>query len=310
MQRVIDGFLMEVYPYMRFGPEDGGNCEYEWKAKGLEAQFLTDVGRSRKHNEDACILCAPADIRLLDERGVLFAVADGMGGAKAGEFASRFVLHALVAKYYEGGLKPIPVLLRDAIALANAQLYEKANSDPNYEGMGTTTSAVIIHGDCLYIAHVGDSRVYIARDKPPIRQLTEDHSLVADQVRSGLISKEAARTHSLRNLITRAVGIKEEVEVDLLCMRLRVGDTVLICSDGLSGMMEDEEIATAMQLRSLKGVTRMLVGQALNYGGRDNITVVGIRVTETLAEKHFSHGAQSVDVKTSSFFRKIRSLFS
>lgn len=302
--------VADLIPRTEFGPLDGRNYEYGWRGPYLQSHLLSDVGKKREKNEDSCILCVPETAAVAEERGMLFAVADGMGGASAGEYASRMALHTLNSTYYKGARQPVPVGLRTAVETANEKIFEEAEFNPSYSGMGTTVSAVVVLGDWAYIAQVGDSRVYLLRERSGIHQLTHDHSLVAEQVRSGLISEDEARNHALKNLITRAVGIKETVRVDLFAVRLRLHDTLLLCSDGLCNMVSDSDIAAALALGDLKYCTRKLVEQALEGGGIDNITAVTLRVTSAPPRRELHEGAEEVELSSSGIFGRIRRLFS
>jgi len=285
------------------GPEKGGNYEYHWSGSYLEAHLISDVGKKRSRNEDSCAMCAPDDQRVVQDRGMLFAVADGMGGVSGGDFASRLSLQTIVEEYYARREATIPSRLTESVGQANRRIYQEAENHPEYYGMGTTVSLVLVDGDHAYIAHVGDSRVYLLRKGEPIWQVTDDHSLVAEQVRNGYISEEEARTHSLKNLITRAVGTKDSVNVDLFAVQIKQGDTLLICSDGLSNVVDDEQLANAMSGDSLQGAARVLVGRALEAGAPDNVTAVLMRVTTVLHE-----GANRVSPTRGGFFGALRRL--
>jgi serine/threonine protein phosphatase PrpC len=296
----------------RTGPEGGGNFEYQWTGEYIQAHLLSDVGKKRTHNEDQCMLCVPEDKALASEyeRGMLFAVADGMGGVSGGEFASRLALQTLAEEYYSAGDAPTPLRLKEALRQANLRIYEEAEHNPQYHGMGTTVSAVVVLGDCAYVAQVGDSRVYMTRGNGSIWQITDDHSLVAEQVRNGMISEEEARNHALKNLITRAVGTKDSIEIDLFAVRLQEHDTLVICSDGLSNVVKDDEIAKSLNTNSLQGAARVLVGKALEGGGPDNITVVLLRVTKMPPRARLEEGAVKVTLEKPGLFNKLRRLFS
>jgi len=298
---------MEITPLTRLGPDKGGNFEFSWKNGYLEAYLISDVGKKREHNEDSCVICAPENSWVAKERGNLFAVADGMGGASAGEHASRVTLETLTEKYYSDTELSIPQRLMESVSQANARIYREADANP--DGMGTTVSALLVANDCAYIAQVGDSRIYVQRAKHDLYQITEDHSLVAEQVKSGIISEEEARNHSLKNLITRAVGIKGDVEVDLFSLRLRKGDTLLICSDGLCGLVEDEDIEATIKVDDLQKAARLLVGKALEEGGNDNITVTLVRLVDNPPKGELQVGCESVVIPTPSLWSRVRHLF-
>jgi len=303
---------MTLIPLTQGGPPNAEDYEYQWSGEYVRANFVSNVGKKRIHNEDSCIICAPEDRAYLEERGLLLAVADGMGGASAGEYASRQALMMLVEEYYAGEpevrIFSIPAQLKKALQASNRRLYRVAQSEPEYKGMGTTVSAVVLHGDCAYIAQVGDSRVYMARGHKQMFQITDDHSLVAEQVRNGFLSEQEARTHSLKNLITRAVGIKEKVKVDLFAIRVKQGDTLVICSDGLSNMVEDAEICRVVESDNLHGAARQLVGHALTNGGIDNITVALIRITQPPPARPLHDGATEVEAPGGGFFANLRNL--
>jgi len=297
-------------PFTQMGPPDTQNYEYHWTGEYLEVHLLSDVGHKRKSNQDACLLCVPQDENLASRRGVMFAVADGMGGANAGELASRLALESLIEGYYLSPSPNLPNRLRDALEEASRRIFSEAGQNPERHGMGTTLSVLVIHGDWAYIAQVGDSRVYLARPRHAIIQVTNDHSLVAEQVRNGYISQEEARTHSLKNLITRAVGIKETVKVDLFSLRVQQGDTFLICSDGLCNLVKDDEIEQALENESLQSAARVLVGRALHEGGTDNITTAVIRLTSAPSPRPFESGAEPVEVPKPGIMHRLGRLLS
>jgi len=301
--------LNDLIPGTMAGPSDGKNFEAAWYGDYLQAHLLTDVGLKRQKNEDSCLMCSPKDAALADARGLFFSVADGMGGASAGEFASRMSLRAMHQAYYTGPRAPIPAALEEALEEANQRVFEEAEVNPEYAGMGTTVSAVLIDGGWAYIAQVGDSRVYLLREGTGIRQITEDHSLVAEQVKNGIISEQEAENSSFKNLITRAVGIKAEVEVDLFAVRLKQGDTLLICSDGLCNMVSNGDISACLSEGDLKTGTRKVVDLALENGGSDNITAVTIRVTNTPPRAALQAGAREVTVPSGSWFQRLLSWF-
>ncbi|HIA48820.1 MAG TPA: Stp1/IreP family PP2C-type Ser/Thr phosphatase [Candidatus Hydrogenedentes bacterium] len=274
------------------GPEHGGNYEQDWGDASYSIQLISDVGRKREHNEDSCLLCVPDDKSLRGSRGILLAVADGMGGASAGEHASHLALTVLADRYFNNEGDSIPVALETAVEEANKRVFDESEADLELQGMGTTMSAVVFHGSSAYIGQVGDSRVYLFRDSDGLVQITDDHSLVWEQLKAGIITEEEAKSHSLRNLITRAIGIKEDVEVDLFSLTLEQGDMLLVCSDGLCGMIDDPEILVAMQADTLHGAGRLLVGKALDAGGTDNVTAGLLQVTETPEKKKIQVGCE------------------
>jgi PPM family protein phosphatase len=232
-----------------------------------EQASRSDVGRQRSINEDDLVVQPP-----------FFAVADGMGGAKAGEVAS-----ALAAGAFEGethsGEAPETQLVR-ILREANRRIYDLASSDDSHRGMGTTLTAAMVHGDEVSIGHVGDSRAYLLRDGK-LDQLTRDHSLVAELERSGQISPEAAEHHPQRSIITRALGPEPDVQVDTFTLTARDGDVLLISSDGLTSMISDDEVSSILRSGGeLDAAADGLVRAANQSGGRDNITVVLFRLAE------------------------------
>ncbi|MGD9696516.1 MAG: Stp1/IreP family PP2C-type Ser/Thr phosphatase [Thermoleophilia bacterium] len=229
----------------------------------VELAHLSDTGRVRHHNEDRA-LASP----------VLMAVADGMGGANAGEVAAQVAVEAV------GGVGAAAATedVREAVLRANRDIRRMAREDPAMSGMGTTLTAAMLHEGRLDVVHVGDSRAYLWRDGT-LRQLTEDHSVVAELVRRGSITPEEAESHPHRNVITRALGAEPEVEPDTISEYLRDGDVVLLCSDGLSSYVHESVIAEVLtEAESLQEAARGLVGKANGAGGTDNVTVVLARV--------------------------------
>jgi protein phosphatase len=304
--------MSEAGRTMFIGPEDGLNCSFQWGGDYVRAVLRSDVGRKRKNNEDSCMVFAPDDAAHVERRGFLFGVADGMGGASAGEHASRLALQCLADGYYDeafhGGT---PQSLRAAIELANMTVFEESEDNPAYAGMGTTMSAVAVMGNWGYLAQVGDSRVYLMRQELGIRQLTDDHSLVAEQMRNGLLNEDEAKNHSLKNLITRAVGIKDAVDVDLFALELHPGDRILLCSDGLSNMVPDGLIlSTVTGAADLEGAVEGLVNEALEAGGLDNITVLMLEVTGAPPRTHYQAGGQKLTFGNEGLFRRMRGWFS
>ena len=225
---------------------------------------LTDVGLEREHNEDSYFVRPP-----------LFAVADGMGGANAGEVASGIVVETLGEATEAGDM---PASLAGAIENANARIHAKAKDDRELEGMGTTATAGWFGASTLTVAHVGDSRCYRFRDDR-LEQLSEDHSLVGGLVKLGKLTPQEAAEHPQRSVILRAVGVEPAVEVDVSEHDLDDGDLYLFCSDGLDSMVRDEVIEEALRAcPNLGDAARMLIDLANASGGRDNITVVLVRV--------------------------------
>ena len=247
----------------------------------LVAAKLTDVGQVRPHNEDYVDYYVPADPRQLAQKGSIFLVADGMGGHQAGEVASQGAVEIAIAQYYGDTSHDVPTSLVRAFRSANQELHTQAQSDPAKGGMGTTLVAAVILGQKVYVANVGDSRAYLISDKGII-QITEDHSWVGEQLRAGLLTREQAQRHPQRNLVTRALGSKPSVEVDLFEGEIDPGDSILLCTDGLTGRVEDTEIAAAVQQYSPQEASRQLVALANERGGNDNITALVVTADEAI----------------------------
>ncbi len=300
---------MSSLDFLRQGPPDGGNFEQNWAHSYLVAHVISDIGKRRERNEDSAMLGGPQDVDLLDGCGYLFAVADGMGGASAGEHASQLALESFSRYYYERPAENVPEHIRASFEAANRSVFDESENNAELHGMGTTLSVVSIIGDCAYVGQVGDSRVYLLRSDNQLIQLTEDHSLVAEQVRGGLLSEEEARNHAMKNLITRAVGIRFEVEVDLFGVRLEKNDTLMLCSDGLCNFVGDNDIADCLQLKSLTSAARVLVGKALEAGGTDNISVVTIRVVDSPPRKPMHEGCLPIETPPSGFWTRVGKLF-
>ena len=238
----------------------------------VEEAARTDAGRQRLANEDVYFARSPA-----------YAVADGMGGAQAGEVAARIAAEAFEKQLSESG--NAEEKLARAASEANRQIFELARSDASHSGMGTTLTGAVVTDNEVSIVHVGDSRAYLFRDGE-LRQLTRDHSLVEELRRRGRLTSEEAEEHPQRSIITRALGPDEEVEADLHSHQVRSGDVFLICSDGLTSMVREERMRQILaQSQSLKGAVDALVDEANRRGGRDNITVVMFRVASDADEK-------------------------
>ena len=292
------------------GPSDEENYEQHWEGAYLEAHLVSNVGKKRSRNEDACAVSAPNTRKNGAEPSpILFAVADGMGGARGGARASRLALETIIDSYYSFtsmGNGNIPQALRSAVEEANGRIYAEADENPELEGMGTTASAVLIVGEYAYVAQVGDSRVYVVRADGSLRQITNDHSLVAEQVRHGFISEEEARNHSLRNLITRAVGTRPGIKVDLFVAELARGDSLLICSDGLSNLVSDEQIAETMHNHPPDKAAHALVDEALVKGAPDNVTAIAVRVTQTPPQGRLDRGAVRIGIESHGLLDRLR----
>jgi PPM family protein phosphatase len=227
---------------------------------------LSHPGRKRRHNEDTYVVQPP-----------LFAVADGMGGAKAGEVASGLAAAAVQESGNDGesGQARVAALIEEA----NRRVFRRATEDRDASGMGTTMTVALVEDEEVAIGHVGDSRAYLIRGGR-LEQLTDDHSLVAELVRSGKLTPEEAESHPQRSVITRALGTEADVDVDTFSVEASPGDLFLLCSDGLTTMVDDETILDAVERhrRNLKAAAKALVNAANRGGGEDNITVVFFEV--------------------------------
>ena len=234
---------------------------------------LTDVGRVRESNQDY-VYTSESPVGNLPN---LFIVADGMGGHNAGDFASKYTVEQIVA-YIEKAPMTSPVdLIRGAVTKANGSLMAQAKSDTNLSGMGTTVVIATIVGDSMYVANVGDSRLYLLRDD--LKQITRDHSLVQEMVRMGEMDASEAKFHPDKNIITRAVGAIEELEIDFFEEHVQSGDLVLMCTDGLSNMVDDTDMRQIIQTgRDVVEKVQHLVEAANRGGGKDNITVAIVEV--------------------------------
>ena len=227
---------------------------------GLRITSRTDVGLVRRNNQDAVIL----------GQG-LMGIADGMGGHNGGEIASAGARDGMIRTL--AGKAPSKQTLEEAVREVNLELWNAQEADESLAGMGTTLSVLWPAEEMMLIAHVGDSRVYLLREGK-IRQVTRDHSMVADMVRRGLLTEEQAATHPMRNYITRAVGTEPTIQVDVLGLERQQGDRWLVCSDGLHGVVTKEELQELMAGEDLEEAADQMMREALDRGGRDNISLV------------------------------------
>lgn len=233
----------------------------------------TDRGRVRTDNQDAYFAG-----KITDD-AVFAVVCDGMGGANAGNVASELAVRHIseyVIRSYRDGMDMTDTVktLKNAIVSANISLYDKAVNNAELAGMGTTAVAAFVKDGTAVIAHVGDSRIYLVNGE--IKQLTRDHSVVQSLIESGKITPEDAKVHPRKNVITRALGAEEDVAVDSDCLNLSNGDTLLLCSDGLTNFLDDKDILTVFQNNDISAVAERLVEEANKNGGGDNITVVTV----------------------------------
>lgn len=231
---------------------------------------MTHIGRRRDMNQDYMYTSTTPVGNLPN----LFVVADGMGGHNAGEYASRFTVDKVVEVISQNGQQEPVAAMKEALTEANSQLLEEAGADPSKSGMGTTVVAATVIGDLLHVANIGDSRLYVI-DHEAIRQITRDHSLVEEMVRLGEMDKAAAKVHPDKNIITRAIGVTRELAVDFFEVKLRPEDMILLCSDGLTNMVEDEEIKEiVLEQKNIVEKAEKLINTANENGGKDNITVI------------------------------------
>ncbi len=245
----------------------------------LDVAQLTDVGRKREHNEDNMAFVIPKDPQVMASKGALFIVADGMGGHAAGEVASEIAVDTVSNMYYQEDSNDVAVSLLRAIRRANTSIHQRAAENLLRSGMGTTCVAAVLRGNIAYIANVGDSRAYLLRGNS-VKQISQDHSWVAEQVRAGLLSEEQARTHAQRNVITRCLGTQAEVDVDVFHEELHERDSLVLCTDGLSGLVSDEELLRIVDQFVPQESVYHLVERANENGGPDNITAIVMRVQE------------------------------
>jgi len=271
----------------------------------LDVAQLTDVGRKRPHNEDHMAHVIPKDPQTLSKKGALFVVADGMGGHAAGEIASEIAVETISVVYYQDDSEDVGTSLVHAIKRANTLIHQRAAENMLRSGMGTTCVAAVLRGGAAYIANVGDSRLYLVRGNQ-VQQISQDHSWVAEQVRAKLLTEEQARSHAQRNVITRCLGTQTDVEVDLFIEPLEAGDALVLCSDGLSGLIEEDELLNIVNQYVPQESVYHLIERANEHGGTDNITAIVVRVQEVgweptpvLRNGHGNgsngHGEQPVD---------------
>ncbi len=248
---------------------------------------ITDVGQKRQNNEDNF---------LINDEINLYVVADGMGGHVGGEFASQIAVTTIEEVIQNVEVDPEATRpdwaalgsnvaisgekLKYAIRLAGKRIFDRTNDEPELRGMGTTTVAMLFDHNRVFLAHVGDSRAYLVRGTT-VAQVTEDHSLVNEQIRLGLITKDAARNHKLKNIITRSVGYQEDVEIDTIVRPVEKGDRFILCSDGLSNLVEEHEILEVVGAAiPTEQAAQKLIDLANNRGGDDNITLIIAQVDE------------------------------
>lgn len=235
----------------------------------MQSSGITDTGSKRKNNQDS-IFFSDEPVGSLPN---LYIVADGMGGHRAGDKASRMAIDITVEFIKKSTIENPIAILKRAMIYANNEIYKSANKDPDLVGMGTTMVAAVALDGKLYVANVGDSRLYVVNND--IRQITMDHSLVEEMIRSGELERKKGRNHPEKNIITKAMGSRDEVVPDFFEIDMEPDDKYVLCSDGLSNMVEDDEIRDiVVDYKDIKDATRALVDRANYYGGSDNISVV------------------------------------
>jgi serine/threonine protein phosphatase PrpC len=280
-----NGAGSEQEPTAKFDRDElvRGWREYEAKLPRvvpiLKYAAKTDMGQVRENNEDKFDYYEPESHAILAARGSLFAVADGIGGAQAGQIASEMMLKQLVTTYYDSPAPDLQSALNDAIVAANDRIYGLAQMIPERHGMGTTLTTAVFIEDRVVVAQVGDSRAYLLRDGV-IRQVTQDHSWVEENVQAGLMTRADAEMSPFRNVITRSVGAAATVQPDFYRESAQVGDLWVLCSDGLTGYVNEEEIARIAGSYPPSEAARQFIELANGRGGRDNITVFVLSVRE------------------------------
>ncbi len=244
----------------------------------VRAVLRTDVGRVRSENQDFGTFTSTADEKGKTPGGRLMIVADGMGGHRGGATASRLAAETVKTYYLDSGSDDISAVLREALTRANTRIFDEAQTNADLRGMGTTTSALVVRGNQAWFAHVGDSRIYLVRGDS-IRQLTEDHSLVASMVREGLLTAKEAEHHPRRNVLQRSMGVGEQVDIDVVGpFDVQELDTFVLCSDGLHGLLTPDEMKEIVLKKAIDEAADDLVDRALERGAPDNVTVIVARV--------------------------------
>ncbi|MFQ5510284.1 MAG: Stp1/IreP family PP2C-type Ser/Thr phosphatase [Candidatus Krumholzibacteriia bacterium] len=245
----------------------------------LDSFELTDDGKVRQNNEDAVGKCEPNGETAQAEKGSLYVVADGMGGHRGGEIASKLAVDTIISWYYASESDDAIEALRQSFIKANDVIHRKSIADVELFGMGTTCTTMVLKQGDAFFAHVGDSRAYVLRGGK-LKQVTEDHSLVGEMVRSGILSDEDAQNHPKRNVITRSLGTQEELATDFPSSPYKTadGDVFLLCSDGLTTMVTDDEVEAILKANSPRKACKELVELANKKGGKDNVTVQIVKI--------------------------------
>ncbi|MEW6573246.1 MAG: Stp1/IreP family PP2C-type Ser/Thr phosphatase [Bacillota bacterium] len=245
----------------------------------IVAGVASDTGRKRKNNEDSWLVFEPKSKRLIKTKGRLYAVADGMGGAVAGEVASRLALDELKKQYFWGIQAALPEkCLEQAVLAAHEAVWRKAFAEPEYTGMGSTLTAVVLKDEAAHIAQVGDSRAYLVRGVT-IKQLTRDHTVVANLVYKGELDPAEAWNHPQRHVLTQALGSRKEITVELRSYPVGAGDILILCTDGLYNLVLEEDIRdTVTATSNCQEAAERLIKLANERGGHDNITALVLRI--------------------------------
>jgi protein phosphatase len=270
----------------------------------IDAVLKTDVGLVRSENQDFGTLTADGEEKDSRPGGRLFIVADGMGGHRGGATASRLAVETVKSQYLGSESDDVASSLRQALSRANARVFAEAQSNPDLRGMGTTTSVLAARQHQAWLAHVGDSRIYLVRGDS-IKQLTDDHSLVATMVREGLLTSQEAETHPRRNVLQRSIGVAEDVDVDVRGpIDLQAGDVFILCSDGLHGLVKEAELKE-IAAKPVQEAADAYVKAALDRGAPDNVTVIVARVTsvpEPVASEELLEQTQKIEPVDASQF--------
>ncbi len=242
----------------------------------MKSAALTDIGKQRTINQDFIFKSDDAVGNLPS----LYIVADGMGGHKAGDYASRFCVEDFIKEAKSGKFKTLLGSLQSIVNAVNEHVYTESLRTPEYKGMGTTLVAAVVEEKTVTVVNVGDSRMYLYSEEDGIRQITVDHSLVENMIRNGEIERKDAAHHPKKNIITRAIGVDASVEPDFFETELEKGNIILLCSDGLSNMVDDDKMENCLNdnKKTLEEKTRELIDIANERGGRDNISVVLIEI--------------------------------
>jgi len=258
----------------------------------VESSQLSDVGQKRRHNEDYVGLYEPRQLAELEAHGRLYVLADGVGGAAAGDVASRYAVNKIIyTYYYQNPGKDLGARLKKAVEEANADIFACNRGRSNDREMATTVVAAVLSGSELIVANVGDSRAYVICGDA-IEQITEDHSLMAEMINDGIITAEQAATHPYRNVILRSVGASETTQVDLFTRQLAPHDVLILCSDGLTRLVNNDELVEAVRAHPPAEAARHLVDLANQRGGEDNISISITRISPHRAQGETSGAGQ------------------